>query len=282
MTEPTETAYSAAHADYYEAITDDGEEWGDEQFYREQAREAAEPALEVACGTGRVYLELLRAGVDADGFDLSAGALDVLRQTATAAGLDPTVWRADMRRFAVARPYGFVYCPFNTISHALTTADQLAVFRAAYDALAAGGRFAFDVFVPDFEHVCETYGEWQTATREYDGESHEIRHRTRLVDRPRQLLADETELYDGDGERVFGQTLRMGLLPPQQLALVARHSPFEAWRVRGDFDHAPPDWTTTDSRRTGPAETFDPDATTAVESLGEDAPRQVWELRKSP
>lgn len=35
---------------------------GDEEFYVDLARQADGPVLEVGCRTGRIYLELLRAG----------------------------------------------------------------------------------------------------------------------------------------------------------------------------------------------------------------------------
>jgi cyclopropane fatty-acyl-phospholipid synthase-like methyltransferase len=55
--------------------------------------------LEVGCGTGRIYLDLLRAGVDADGIDLSAAMLEEPRRKAAEAGLEPNVGRADTTTF---------------------------------------------------------------------------------------------------------------------------------------------------------------------------------------
>jgi SAM-dependent methyltransferase len=43
----------------------------DLSFWLKVAREANGPVLEAGCGTGRVLLRLLEAGLDADGFDLS-------------------------------------------------------------------------------------------------------------------------------------------------------------------------------------------------------------------
>jgi hypothetical protein len=41
-------------------------------FYVELAREAHGPVLEIACGTGRILLPCLQAGVDIEGLDLVA------------------------------------------------------------------------------------------------------------------------------------------------------------------------------------------------------------------
>ncbi|WP_135820521.1 class I SAM-dependent methyltransferase [Halostella litorea] len=214
-------------------------ERGDAAFYRDRALAADGPALELACGTGRVYLELLRAGVDADGLDASADALDRLRGKATEAGLDPDVWRADMASFAADRAYGLVYCPFNALQFCRTIAEQEALLRRAHDALASGGEFAFDVFVPGFDVISAEYGEWQSESVEFRGEPHEFRRRTRISDEVAQEIRVEDELYDADGERVFSESRRLKLLPKREVELLVHRSPFAEWSVAGGFDGSP-------------------------------------------
>lgn len=211
----------------------------DRQFYRERAASTDGSVLEMGCGTGRIYLDLLRAGVDADGFDLSPAALSVLRERAAEEELEPTVWQADMTDITVERAYAMVYCPFNTLQRLLTPDDQLAALDAAHDVLAQGGSFVFDVFVPDFEFICENYGEWQTETVLFRGEPHEHRTRARIVDEPRQVFAVETEAVGPDGERLFTDEHRATMLPRDEVELLARLSPFAEWHVTGDFTDNP-------------------------------------------
>lgn len=298
----SETAFSAAHARYYETIHDAGESEPDVDYYRERAR-SRQPALELACGTGRVYLDVLRAGIDVDGFDLSTGALSILRARAAEADLEPTVWEGDMTDFSVDRGYELCYCPFNTVCHALATSEQLRLFECVFDALAPDGRFTFDVFVPDFD-VIRGYGDWETTTRTFDGESHEVRTRSRIVDQPEQAIVSEVQVRDADGEPVVDDATRLGMLPPQQVELLAHASSFDQWRVAPGFDRAADAWATdgeraadasaTDGERAADASAADEPAHTggwvdgeslaagqsAVASLPEDATTQVWELRK--
>jgi len=210
----------------------------DAAFYRDRAKSVDGPVLELACGTGRVYLELLRAGIDVDGIDLSEDVLEVLREKADDEGLDPSVWQADMADFAVDREYDLIYCPFNAIQELTDVADQLATVDSVYDALAPGGQFIFDVFVPDFELICEEYGEWQTRDVEYQGEPHTFRTRTDIADEVEQIIAVQNELRQGD-ETVFTETLEIKLLPRRELELLARLSPFDSWDVAGGFDGEP-------------------------------------------
>lgn len=233
-----EPGYPEAWAPHYAAQMDEIER-GDVEFYVDRARAADGPVLELACGTGRIYLELLRAGVDADGFDASAGALNVLRERAAAPGLDPSVWRADMRTFDADRAYDLAICPFNSLQHLHGIDDLLEAFAAVHDALAPGGRFVFDVFVPDFEVICGTYGEWETSEVELGGETYEHRSKSQLVDEVAQLVAVDLEVTAPDGEVAAAAGHETKLLPKREVELLVRASPFEGWTVTGDFTDEP-------------------------------------------
>ena len=236
--EPSEKGYRAEMAEIYDDLTGSSER-GDVAFYANLAGDADGPVLELACGTGRVYLELLQAGADADGFDLSETSLDLLREKAEDAGLEPNVWLDDMTDFSVEREYELVICPFNAVQHLLTVEEQLTALRSIYDALEPGGRFVFDVFVPSFEMICETYGEWTTKTVEYRDEDHQFRTRTRITDEVEQQFTVENELSDSTGESVLIDEHRLAMLPKREVELLARLSPFSDWHVAGDFDGSP-------------------------------------------
>lgn len=230
--------YRDERARFYDVHLSDSDR-PDVDFYVERGLEAVGPVLEATCGTGRVYLELLEAGIDADGFDLSADALDVLRANAAERGLEPSVWRADLTAFETDRRYALVTCPFNAVQHLATVDDQLAALRAVHEAIAPGGRFVFDVFVPSFDVICETYGEWRSASLEYRDATHEVRTRPRIVDEVEQRFAVETELYDDGDSLVFREEDHLSMLPKRQVELLARHSPFDSWSATGDFTDEP-------------------------------------------
>lgn len=207
----------------------------DIEYYLRRARNVDGPVLELGCGTGRVYLELLQAGVDADGFDLSKNALRVLREKATEAGVAPSVWQGDMTEFEVDREYELVICPFNTFQNLLEIDQQRAVLDAVYEALAPGGRFVFDVFVPGFDYIADTYGDWRTQSVEYRGRSVEFRTRSRIVDEVNQVFLVEREGREQDGTTLFTESQRLKLLPYREVALLVRQSPFTSWEVTGDY-----------------------------------------------
>src|SRR4249920_458466 len=51
-----------------------------------------EPALDVACGTGRLLLPYLRDGLDVDGVDVSADMISLCRESAEREGLEPSLY----------------------------------------------------------------------------------------------------------------------------------------------------------------------------------------------
>ena len=67
----------------------------DRDFYLELARGANGPVLEVACGTGRILIPCMQAGVDIDGLDLYSSMIEVLRRKASALGLHPGLYVTD-------------------------------------------------------------------------------------------------------------------------------------------------------------------------------------------
>lgn len=240
MDRPTD-GYRAPFAEFYDQQVASSQR-EDVDFYTNLARETAGAVLELACGTGRVYLELRRAGVDADGIDISEDALAILRENAAEADADiePAVRRGDMADFAVDRAYELVICPFNAFQHLLTLEEQRSALECVHDALAPGGQFVFDVFVPSFDVICETYGEWTERSVEYRDDAHVFRTRTRVTDEVEQQFTVENELRDSDGTLVFSETQRLTMLPKREVELLARSSPFADWRVTGDFDGEEP------------------------------------------
>lgn len=214
----------------------------DVAFYRELAEAAGRPALEVGVGTGRVYLELLDAGLDVDGVDLSTGMLERLRSKADARGLDATVSEADVTEFSPDRTYGLVYAPARAFNHLPTLADQRAAMERIHAALAPGGRFALNTFVPRFEVVVEEYGEETEEFLEVDGEQYRFVTASTLHDEVEQVATYRKELYRVDEEEeelVAERETPLALVPKRQFELLFEMAGFSEWQVFGGFDGEP-------------------------------------------
>jgi hypothetical protein len=109
------------------------------------------PALELAVGHGRVAIPLVATGVEVDGIDYSAKAIDLLRAHPLGGTMRASV--GDISDFALGRTYSLVYLIFNTISNLTSQDQQVACFERAAAHLQPGGRFVIENGVPDLRRL---------------------------------------------------------------------------------------------------------------------------------
>lgn len=86
-------------------------------FYLGLAKAAGGPVLDLACGTGRIMLPCLKAGVDVEGLDLFPNMLARLRLKASALGFEPKLHEANMAGFRLPRRYALIMITFNAFVH---------------------------------------------------------------------------------------------------------------------------------------------------------------------
>ncbi|ELY93908.1 type 12 methyltransferase [Natrialba hulunbeirensis JCM 10989] len=222
-------------APFYDAVHT---QQADIDFYRDLALECDGPVLEVGCGTGRIYLELRRAGVDVTGIDVSADSLDALRDKAAQDDLAVDVRQADMRTFdpEPGREYDLVIIPFRAFLYLQTVDDRLAALESLHSALGPDGRLALNAFVPDPEIVAEHYGEWRARELEVDGERYTHRTRSTVVDAVEQRVRVQTEVLDADESLVVDSSHELSLVSKAEFDLLFRLSPFASWDVFGGFE----------------------------------------------
>jgi SAM-dependent methyltransferase len=99
-------------------------------LWRELAAAARGPVLDVGAGTGRVALELARAGHDVTAFDLEGVLLGALEERARAQGLAIAAVVGDACALSLGRRFGLVIVPMQTIQLLRNRAAFLAAARA--------------------------------------------------------------------------------------------------------------------------------------------------------
>jgi SAM-dependent methyltransferase len=126
----------------------DAELLGDEDatvaFLADLAR--GRDALELAVGTGRIALPLVRTGLRVDGIELSQDMVDRMCEKAGGDAVEVTM--GDMSRVGTGRRYGLVYLVFNTIGNLLSQDDQVRCFENAARHLLPDGVFVLECRVP--------------------------------------------------------------------------------------------------------------------------------------
>jgi SAM-dependent methyltransferase len=106
-----------------------------------------EPALDVACGTGRLLIPYLRAGLDVDGCDASADMVALCREKAEREGLAPTLFVQAMHELDPPRSYRTIYVCGGFGLGSTREQDHEALNRF-HELLEPGGTLLVDVEVP--------------------------------------------------------------------------------------------------------------------------------------
>jgi SAM-dependent methyltransferase len=214
-------------------------------FYLGLAKAARGPVLDVACGTGRILLPCLKAGVDAEGLDLFSGMLTRLREKASALGFKPQLYQVNMSSFRLPRRYALIMIPFNAFVHNLTTNDQLETLQTCRQHLQPGGLLVFDTYFPGPQWIAAPSG-----TRALEGK---IPHPktglpmrmwdTRTFDRVQQLQHsfNEIEMLDANGNIVATHRSKTTVrwIYKAEMELLLRAAGFSRWSILGDFDGRP-------------------------------------------
>jgi SAM-dependent methyltransferase len=216
----------------------------DREFYLAAARHAQGPVLEAACGTGRLLIPILQAGVDIDGFDRSEPMLERLRTKAKALGLAPNVRAGDLRDVTMPRRYKLVIIPFRAFMHLHETADQIRALRVLRDHLDPGGAVIWNQFFLSYAFMAERVGQRKL---EMEFPHPEDGRRVAVWDESRydlvgQRVTVEREVHIAHpGQepdiRRYGFTLRWTFR--YEMELLLRAAGFTRFEVRGGFDGRP-------------------------------------------
>jgi SAM-dependent methyltransferase len=149
------------------------------------------PALDLACGTGRLLLPLLRAGLDIDGCDRSPDMLTHGRAQATREGLAPQLYAPAMHLLDLPRPYRTIaIC--DSFALGGQRAHDAEALRRCYRHPAPGGVLIFRHSFPygngeEWEYWQphrrrELPREWSAPARRQGASGDEYAVRSRLVD----------------------------------------------------------------------------------------------------
>ena len=120
---------------------------GPEIAYFRKFVERGQPALDVACGTGRLLVPFLRAGLDVDGCDVSADMIALCREHAEREGLTPTLFVQPMHELDPPRKYRTIFICGGFGLGSTRDRDEQAL-RRFHEHLEPGGTLVFDIEVP--------------------------------------------------------------------------------------------------------------------------------------
>lgn len=139
--------YADVAAELYDALRGEDPLPGEYAFYARELARIEGPHLEIGCGTGRILLRLLQAGIDVEGLDCSQDMLRICREKARDADLAPTLHHQSMEAMCLPRRYGAIFVPLATIMLLKDHYELASALRAFHRHLRPAGRVFFSIYL---------------------------------------------------------------------------------------------------------------------------------------
>ena len=207
------------------------------------------PVLDVGAGTGRVALDLARAGHEVHALDVDPVLLAAL--AARAEGLPVTTHEGDARSFDLGMRFGLILAPMQTVQVLGGAAERASMLAAVRAHLAPRGLFAaalanvlegydgddLDLPLPDMAEVAGTvFSSRPTAIRDA-GEAFVLERLREKVtgDGRRAVEEDRITLHRCTAERLAAEGADAGLTPepPRYVEATGDHLGSEVAMLRG-------------------------------------------------
>jgi SAM-dependent methyltransferase len=234
-------SYPDVVARFYDAVYAKVRDGVDNEWYLDRMAAAHGPVLEVGVGTGRLFAEARRRGIDAWGIDLSPAMIARCQEKLSPEDRE-RVSVADAVHLRPGRQYALVCAPFRVLSHVHETTDQLRLLDAVQDCLRPGGAFVFDLYVPNLRMLLEGVPEHT----DFDGEYAPGRRLRRIVTaEPGDLSTQRNRvrmsfLWEGeDGEHRGDWAFEMRFFFRFEIEHLVARSKLVMEAVYGDFAGSP-------------------------------------------
>lgn len=116
-------------------------------YFQRQIETYGQPALDAGCGTGRLLIPFLRAGLDVDGCDVSGDMLAYCRQAAEREGFSPSLYEQALHNLDLPRQYqSIVACGVFGIG--VSREQDFITLQRFYQHLLPGGTLMLEVYLP--------------------------------------------------------------------------------------------------------------------------------------
>ena len=191
----------------------------DLKFYIKECCKTKGKILEIGCGTGRIYLELLKKGLDAYGIDISNKMLKKLKLKAKKMKLTPKVFQMNMNNFKINKKFSLIIIPFRTFLLNETIKEQLETLKNIFNHLEKNGILILNFFSPSPDVLMKT------KEKPFSKEQG-----TFFVDKINQIIKMNSKI----GNKI--RSYNMAFIYKREFELLLILSGFKKYKVYGGFN----------------------------------------------
>ena len=205
-------------------------------FYVNQAKRANGKVLEIGVGTGRIYLELLKNGIDAYGIDISEEMLNKLKEKAEKIGVKAKVYKAKMENFNLKHKFQLIIVPLNSFRYAVSIEDQINTLKSIKKHLALKGKLIFDLYYPNPKILIEGLTRSKKkSVLETDNGNYDIVEDFYFEDYINQINIVDEKIYKNG--KLMGNAYRKGVIVyKREMELLLMLAGFNKWNVYGGMN----------------------------------------------
>jgi SAM-dependent methyltransferase len=251
MTQPQIWHYGLVARASSEVWTEGGKE---ASYFTRLIETSGQPALDLGCGTGRLLLPFLQAGLDVDGCDYSKDMLAQCQARASAQGFAPQLYEEAMHELDLPRRYKtIVAC--GVVGLGGDRRLTMKAMQRCYDHLRPGGIFAFD-YSPRWndppawssrlpEHRRVLPQEWPESTEREplaDGSELELATRTIAMDPLEEVATRQIRARLWRNGELLQEEIHTQMVEDyskNELVLMLEHAGFGELHICGNYTDEP-------------------------------------------
>ena len=124
--------------------------------------------LELAAGTGRLGVPLVREGAQYTGLELSTEYVKYGNLKFPSPG---PIIEGDMRNFNFSKKYDFIFIGFNSLLHLLSEKDVVKCFNSIKKHMHSDTKLYIDIFIPDYSFLKRSPSSELTVMEFFDSQN---------------------------------------------------------------------------------------------------------------
>lgn len=219
-----EYEYRSLVASEWDRFRPDAADWPDIPLYRSLIEDGGQPALDVACATGRLVLRFCSEGMDVDGVDISPEMLEICHSKAREMDLKPGLFLQAMQELDLPRKYRTIIVSSSSFALLTDLKDSKRALAKFFAHLEVGGKLVMTLplyrpdsgghdWSPDAEHEREDGTIIRRFHRSWSDSEAMLGHAETRFEVVRDGEVIETELHRRSPEiRLFTPELAESLL----------------------------------------------------------------------
>jgi SAM-dependent methyltransferase len=238
MREPVD--YPDFVARFYDVIYTQIRSHVDEAYFLNQIAKFGGRTLEIGVGTGRLFSQALKHGADVYGLDVNSKMIEKAKEK-VAPEHHHRLFVQDAVTMQLPYRFGLILAPFRVFSHLIDVEDQIRCLNRVHEHLEPGGRFIFDLYVPDLSIMLRGIRD----KVDFDSEYEKGRRLVRIVSSNSDIISQTSNVrmkfkWDEDGQtREAEWSFLMRFFFRYELEHLVRLSRLKLETIYGDYQESP-------------------------------------------